>query len=306
MVENKNTYFLLKIKIPEDLRASGGFSKKLDDAIDHVLYAMGTDSNSERNYTARKKDNSQQIYIFRTNNRKRKGQLNKFCDRYFDPQWNITYETRGLGLSDVPILINQIKKSNVYSMQGEQTYTGRDIKVFEAKQNWYDWQKEIYEMIFNPNGEAKVRDDREIIHLIDFKGNSGKSSFWKYLYVTKKGLIGRMTYGTASQLRSQIIKIGSKPIYIIDLTRTKGTNDREEDLLSLIEDAKSGLVSSPMYGSNSELIMDPPTIILSTNYEFKKGSLSVDRWSTYEIKNKKLGPKNALLKAKDKKINIKK
>ena len=33
--------------------------------------------------------------------------------------------------------------------------------------------------------------------------------------------------------------------------------------------------------------MDPPAIILSSNYEFNYKLLSTDRWSVYEIKNKK-------------------
>jgi hypothetical protein len=118
--------------------------------------------------------------------------------------------------------------------------------------------------------------------------------------------IGRISYGSASQLRSQAIRIGEKEIYIIDLTRTKGKNDREEDILSMCEDLKSGMVISPFYGRNGELIMKPPHIIISANYQFTKGSLSEDRWSIYEIKNNKLGPRNALLKESKIKATLKK
>ncbi len=294
-MENKNSYFLLKIKLPFELQNSRGFNEKLNNAVDQILYSMGAE-NTRNNHVLKKDDNSLQLYIFRTNNRKRKGQLNKFCERYLDPEWNLTYETKGLSISEVPSLIQQAKEKKNYRLDGDYSYEGRDIKVFDNKENWYQWQTEIYKMIFHSDGRPRVRDDREIISLIDFRGNSGKSSFWKYLYVNYKKEIGRLTYGSASQLRSQIVKIGSKPIYIIDLTRTKGEFDRQEDLLSLIEDAKSGFVISPMYGANAELIMDPPTIILSANYKFEEGSLSEDRWSIYEIKDNKLGKKNALLK----------
>lgn len=116
-------------------------------------------------------------------------------------------------------------------------------------------------MVYKENGKLKEPDMRSIISIADFKGNSGKSSFFKYLYVKDRENVGRITYGSASQLRSASIAMGKKKLYIIDLARSKAKDDKQEDLLSVIEDIKSGTIISPMYGKNSELIMEPPHII---------------------------------------------
>lgn len=306
-MENKNSYFCLTLRPTEDLKDSPGFNKQLNDATDHILYSIGTDPQSVKNYKIKKIDNSEQIFIFRTNNRKRQGQLNKYCERFLHPTWNVKYTTRGLGVSEVPAIVEKFRNDKSYQIEGELPYTGRDIKIFDDVKNWHPWQRDIYNIMFESNGTLKIPDDREIINLIDYAGNSGKSSFWKYLYVNHRDKIGRISYGTASQLRSQSTKIGKKPIFIIDLSRTKGFNDKEEDLLSVCEEIKSGLVTSGMGGNNSELIMDPPFVIISSNYTFEKNSLSEDRWSIYEItKNKTLGKRNELLKKIKKKDNLKK
>lgn len=52
-----------------------------------------------------------------------------------------------------------------------------------------------------------------------------------------------------------------------------------------------------MYGRGNSLIIEPPHIIVSTNYLLSYENLSRDRWEVFEIdsKNQKLGPKNRLL-----------
>lgn len=83
------------------------------------------------------------------------------------------------------------------------------------------------------------------------------------------------------------------PIYIIDLTRSKGKFDNEQDLLSVIEDLKSGFLTSPMYGRNSILMMDPPHLIISSNSEMDYSLLSHDRWKIFTInENYKLKEKS--------------
>ena len=299
-MENKNSYFCLTLRPTEDLKDSPGFNKQLNDATDHILYSIGTDPQSVKNYKIKKIDNSEQIFIFRTNNRKRQGQLNKYCERFLHPTWNVKYTTRGLGVSEVPAIVEKFRNDKSYQIEGELPYTGRDIKIFDDVKNWHPWQRDIYNIMFESNGTLKIPDDREIINLIDYAGNSGKSSFWKYLYVNHRDKIGRISYGSASQLRSQSTKIGKKPIFIIDLSRTKGFNDKEEDLLSVIGDLKNGLVSNALSGSGKTLIMETPHIVISSNYVLNYQLLSSDRWVVYEInsskKLKKLNPKTGTAK----------
>jgi hypothetical protein len=162
-------------------------------------------------------------------------------------------------------------------------YTGSDISIFDDRKKWHSWQKEIYQMIFDENESFKKPDRRHIISLVDKKGNSGKSSFFKWLFFKYPNLIGRIGYGSASQLRSGAVNIGKKELYIVDLARSKGKNDQKEDLLSVLEDLKSGLVTNLMYGSGKTLLIEPQHIIVSSNYTLKYELLSEDRWEVYEI-----------------------
>ena len=55
-----------------------------------------------------------------------------------------------------------------------------------------------------------------------------------------------------------------------------------------------------MYGNAANLLMEPPHIIVSSNFLFKMSSLSKDRWEILEIKNKKL--ENITKKVKNKQL----
>jgi hypothetical protein len=139
-------------------------------------------------------------------------------------------------------------------------YAPTDIKIFDNKANWHEWQLKIYEKIFNHDGSFKQPDQRQIISLVNKKGNSGKSSFFKWLFYKNPDTRGRI--GSASQLRSSAVNLGKKDLYVFDLARSKSKDDRQEDL-------KSGLVTNVMYGSRKTLIMEPPHSIVSSNYSLK-------------------------------------
>jgi len=171
-------------------------------------------------------------------------------------------------------------------------YNGKDIKIYKDKTKWRKWQTKIYDKLIDETGEFKKPDARKIISLVDFKEASGKSSFFKWLYVQHPKDIGRMGYGSSSQLRSSIINIGRKKLYIVDLPRTKGRGDKQEDLLSIIEDIKTGLVINARYGSVKTLLMEPPHIIISSSYELEYSALSKDKWEVYQIDTKTLDLKD--------------
>lgn len=294
--ENKSTFFTIDIKIPSDQIHSESYMQKLEDGIDLVLYSMQASNRDV--YKIYKKDGSRVIILFKAVTRKRKGQLNKFCSRYLDNDANY----RGLAISRdklIEYLAQARLNADNYKIVEDldkQSYDGRDIRMFDDRKNWYSWQKEVYNMIYNEDGTIKEPDPRAIISLVDFQGGSGKSSFFKYLYTNDESKdIGRAGYGTAQQLRSALINQGPKRIYIIDLSRAKSKYDTQEDLLSILEDCKSGFIISPMYGQSKELIMEPPHIIVSSNYLFDTELLSKDRWNVYELKQNKLGIKNQLI-----------
>ena len=229
---------------------------------------------------------SMRVY-FKCNVRKRKGQLVKACSTLLKEE----FECKSIEITQFKERIRSLKKNGSYKLVTEplvNKYTGNNIKIFNDRSNWYPWQRQIYNILFDAKNKIREPDGRKIISIVDETGNNGKSTFFKYLLVEHGQDIARFSYGTASQLRTRAINIGPKIIYIVDLARTKGKDDSELDLLAALEDIKNGLVTTAFYGRGETLLMKPPHIVISSNYKFNYQLLSADRWEIYEIKNKKL------------------
>lgn len=291
--------------------------KKIDNNVDLILGSM--QCYDEPNIF-KKIDNSSRIYLFKTSKRKRKGQLNKFCERYLE---NDNFTIQALSKTEFIRAKLILSKNGGYDLEKTKLtdieYNGDDLTKFENPKNWRIWQQEIYQMLFKPeiptiestkkkDWTIKKPDERHIINIVDPKGKSGKSQFFKYLFVKNQKSIARLGYGSAAQLRSSAVNLGERDIYIIDLPRTKGRNDSELELLSVVEDIKSGIVFNGMYGSGNVLLMKPPHILISSNYLLDYDNLSEDRWRVYQIEPKhyKLGKVNKLFHnqkmKKDKKL----
>ena len=106
--------------------------------------------------------------------------------------------------------------------QDVSTYRGEDINILNDKKNWFDWQKKLYDLLFDKNGEFRKAKVREIIFIEDKYGNSGKSTFWKWLYIFHPREIGLLSEASGSQLKANIVKLGARKLYFIDLPRTEG------------------------------------------------------------------------------------
>lgn len=273
--------------------------EKIKDSVDLVLASMGVQENSEENFI--KNDNSRLIYIFKTKQRKRKGQLVKFCDRYLPKE--IEYETEGVQKIYATEQLHKLRKHENFRAFGntklemEKEYQGDDIKILDNRKNWKQWQIDILQTFFHEDFTFQPPTPRRIISLVDYKGGSGKSLFFKWLLV-KLGEkeISRISFGTATQLRSSVIRAGEKKMYILDLTRTKGKGDSEHGLLSVLESIVDGMIYSPMYGKSETLLMAPPHVLITSNYALDYTLLSLDRWKVYEIKeNGTLGKENEIL-----------
>ena len=286
---NKSSYFYLELEIQKmTLLTEKALEKILEMDLDIVLAKMTASSNVYKFESEKKL-----IYLFSTERRKRKGQLIKLVDQLIKEKNLIKrYEIDTLLKTEFIKCVEELKKKESLKLSSEplkfEGYRGEDLKVFKNKENWYKWQKDLYDKIFYKTGGVREADPRQIITIYDKEGYSGKSSFFKYLYFKYPNEIGRITYGTSSQLRSSLTNMGIKKIYIIDLTRSKSTYDKPDDLISAIEDLKNGLVCNAMYGSGNTMLMNPPHIIISANYVFDPGSLSKDRWKIFSIENKKL------------------
>lgn len=162
-------------------------------------------------------------------------------------------------------------------------YTGTEISFLSQKENRYPWQASIIHHLYD-EGEVSIKtpDDRSIIWIQDKQGNSGKSKLVKYLCFNSDDIV-KISFGTAGQLRSSVISIGPRKVYIVDIPRTLGDDDSIPSLISSIEDIKNGYIVSSMYGKHQQLMMDPPHIIIFTNAPCPTAMMSEDRWQVYNI-----------------------
>lgn len=163
-------------------------------------------------------------------------------------------------------------------------YEGEDIAVFKNRDNWHSWQKDLFNYIFDENEDFRPPSHREILFIFDRFGNTGKSSFIKWLRVTYEQEIGIITEANAQQLRSALITIGKKSLYIVDLPRTK-SKQGVNDVLNVLEQVKSGMIQTVMYGRPKEMIFEPVHIIVFGNY-VPVGCLSTDRFKTWRLERK--------------------
>lgn len=291
-MENKNSYFLLDLKLPTSKIENETSKDQLKDSVDLILSSMGVEDEAEE---FEKDDKSRLLYFFKTSKRKRKGQLVKFCQRYLPEDQVYTADGITKSYLNEQLIRLQINE-NFHQKSKKLEYTGEDIQILNEKKNWKPWQLQIFNEFFYEDFSFQKPREREIYSLVDIEGQSGKSIFYKWLIV-KIGEedIGTISFGTATQLRSSIINMGPKKLYILDLTRTKGSSDSEEDLMSALESTKNGMIFSPMYGKGRTLLMEPPHIIITSNYLLDYELISKDRWKVYELKQDgSLGKENEI------------
>jgi len=253
----------------------------LKNSIDLVFGSIG---NINETYKIRKIDNTRIIYFLKPEKRKRKGQIHRICQR-FSPE-DQDFEVLGMTKYELNEKLLKVKNSSNFKVDEtpeQYDYNGYDLEVFEKKESWYPWQKEIYNLIFEKDNTFKIPHPRHIISILDLEGNSGKSSFFKWIFFHHPEDLGIISFGTTSQLRSSAVNLGPKKQYIIDLTRARTKEDKEESLLAIIEDLKSGLVVNPMFGSGRTLLMGPPHIIIAGNPQLNYELLSKERWRVFEI-----------------------
>ena len=204
---------------------------------------------------------------------------------------SINFQCEGISRDVYVSQLSYHRNNSRYRLTREpmmESYSAKDLEMFEDFNNLYDWQKELYNKILHVNtGEFKIPDSREIMSIVDKEGKKGKSSFVKWLCYNYPMDIARLSFGTASQLRSAVFNMGKRKCYIIDLPRTKGRGDSIFDLLSVIEDMKNGFISSSMYGADKQLMMDPPFVIVFSNNPLPYNSLSQDRWDLYTLSDQK-------------------
>jgi len=288
--DNRGSYFLLKVGLPNFGLLDQTINRKIESNLDIVL-AQSTATHNIYKFDSVRNDKF--IYLFSTNVRKRRGQIERLVTKHLVSNKLVEeFEVVGLLKSEFVNYIEQLKNKQSLKITDEpvqfEGYKGKDIELFNKRENWHKWQEKFYNTLFYKTGGVREPDDRKIHFLFDSEGASGKSSFFKFLYFKNPDKIARLSYGSSQQLRSLLVNSGTHEIYIIDLARTKGKNDSPGDLISVLEDLKSGVVINALYGRVGSLLMEPPHIIVSSNFLFDMEYLSADRWQINEIKNNDL------------------
>lgn len=147
--ENKRSYFSLEVKLPSFTNLyQSQVRESLEKETDLILGKINASSTIFKFETTQETE-PRLIYLFATFQRKRKGQLLNLCEKYFD-KGQIEYEVDSFTKGDFRDLLQKIKENKYFKMIERPStledyyYDGDDIDVFEKKQNWYPWQKQLY------------------------------------------------------------------------------------------------------------------------------------------------------------------
>lgn len=126
-------------------------------------------------------------------------------------------------------------------------------------------------------------DDRTLHWVYNAAGRAGKSKLMKYMRCNQKFIFARVPLGTATQIKTSVIEKGRRKIYMVDLPRVRGSDERQQELFSALEEIKNGWVESAMYGKVQELLMNPPHIWIFSNELPNRSFASEDRWKVWTI-----------------------
>lgn len=126
-----------------------------------------------------------------------------------------------------------------------------------------------------------TQNDRKISVCVDTTGGTGKSTFG-YLNVRRgKYFAVPRTAETPVRIMDYIaMKYNNEPVIWIDLPRTRVVDN---DLATILEDIKDGLVTSAKYEGNMRLIRGVK-VLVTTNHWVKKETLKLltrDRWDIF-------------------------
>lgn len=134
-------------------------------------------------------------FMFKTNNRKRLGSVSSILEKLVEKEIKGVEKIECLNFRK-----DQFEKRLLCYKKDEQlsvresdkfVYKGSGVEVFKNKKNFFSWQSDLENMLFERGTNViKKAKDKEIILYRYGKGNSGKSSFLKYLYFKNMKDIG--------------------------------------------------------------------------------------------------------------------
>ena len=177
------------------------------------------------------------------------------------------------------VMKDEIKISGPWN---DPSYTQPNLTTY----NWEDLECMKTPFPFQQSIIDKVRcepDDRTINWVYNGPGCAGKSKLMKFMRCESEFDFARVPLGTATQIKTSVIEKGRRRIYMVDLPRVRGGEERQQEIFSALEEIKNGWVESAMYGKVQELLMRPPHIWIFSNELPNRSFASADRWIVWTI-----------------------
>jgi hypothetical protein len=285
MVENKNTFFQLNIELKQDHNnLSTQVKDEIQAAID-ILYGLVRVEDTE--YTFQK--NKRLTFLFKCETRKRSGQIINILRK-----GGLNNHQYVLDVRLEPIINRRDFEQAVMKCRYEKwttlsepdkldQYSGKDIEVLNDPKNYHEWQIQLFHFLFkngDPWQEPIKANSRSIVNIVDGTGACGKSVICKWLAVNRGDTVSCVTYGNPQQLRGVIVKSPTKQIYLIDLPKAiqDSSNFNEANLLTIAEELANGNLQNMLYASGTSKLMEPPSVVIFSNYHLNYSKLSADRW----------------------------
>ena len=154
-------------------------------------------------------------------------------------------------------------------------YIPRDIRKIDKLLPWQSLLKDV----------LSVEEDR-IVHVVyDPKGNSGKSTFTRYMMCHQLGQLIPFCNDFKDIMR-MVMDMPTNKCYLMDMPRAIN-KEKLYQLFAGIEMIKTGYAYDDRYHFKQK-IFDPPQICLFTNKEPDLDLLSKDRWRIYTIQDQEL------------------
>ena len=125
------------------------------------------------------------------------------------------------------------------------------------------FQKKIISLL---EGEP---DSRKIMYIYDAGGNTGKSKLAKYLLSHHEDSV-LIPFDTANQIKAGLASYKKAArLFICNVPRTLGINEQKnfDDLFSVVESLKDGMLSSFYYGKYSQKIFNVPHVVIFSNHK---------------------------------------
>lgn len=154
------------------------------------------------------------------------------------------------------------------------------------------WQSDLEKLLL------EEPEDRKIIWVYENIGKVGKSAFSKYLINTYDSLY--ITEGKKTDIINMVynyVLCKELNIVILDVPR----DNKNKISYKSLEEIKNGIICNTKYETGCKVI-NPPHIIVFSNYPPETERLSLDRWDIYEISNNILVKQDGMANANNEDI----